>query len=217
MTDSVVVVLPLKNFVDAKTRLSPALSPDERLALFAAMAEDVLDAIANAALPTGILLVSQDPRAATLATQYGAELLSEPLNLGQTNAVTLAAETLTRRGTKTMLALPADIPLISAAEIDEILQKHGVPPSISIAPAHDRQGSNAVACSPPNALPFRFGNHSFAPHLRAARELGIEPRIIELKGAALDIDTPADLAVFEQTQSSQTRAHATLARIRSAC
>jgi len=43
-------VLPVKNFENAKTRLAPALSPDERRTLFRLMVEDVLAAMCGSTL-----------------------------------------------------------------------------------------------------------------------------------------------------------------------
>src|SRR5262249_9760985 len=46
---------------------------------------------------------------------------------------------------------------------------------------------------PPDAVPLRFGEPSFADHLAAARGRGIEPVVLSLAGAGLDIDRPEDL------------------------
>ncbi|MDH3772125.1 MAG: hypothetical protein OET79_14225, partial [Nitrospirota bacterium] len=80
----------------------------------------------------------------------------------------------------------------------------------TLAPSRDERGSNAVACSPADALPLRFGDDSFLPHLHSARALGIEPQIVKRPGLALDVDTPADLAAF-LAAPSDTRAYAYLA------
>ena len=72
-------------------------------------------------------------------------------------------------------------------------------------------GSNAILMSPPDAVPLRFGDDSFRPHLAAARAAGIEPTIVSLPGIALDIDNPADLAHFSQI-GSRTRAGLWLAQ-----
>ena len=68
--------------------------------------------------------------------------------------------------------------------------------AFTIVPARDRMGSNAVLCSPADAVPLRFGDDSFFPHLDAARARGIEPEVVRLPRIALDIDTPEDLALF---------------------
>jgi 2-phospho-L-lactate guanylyltransferase len=63
-------------------------------------------------------------------------------------------------------------------------------------PAHDDLGSNTIVCSPPDAVPLRFGENSFYPHLDAARARGIEPLIVRHPGIGMDIDNPVDLVTF---------------------
>ena len=72
----------------------------------------------------------------------------------------------------------------------------GDAPSLTIVPAHDELGSNAVLCAPPLVMPLRFGDDSYFPHLATARRHGIEPTIVRLPGIGLDIDHPVDLRAF---------------------
>ena len=51
-------------------------------------------------------------------------------------------------------------------------------------------------CSPPDAVPLRFGEDSFYPHLDAARAHGIEPLVVRHPGIGMDIDNPVDLITF---------------------
>ena len=63
-------VLPLKDFVNAKQRLSGVLAPHERRHLFHTMVEDVLDVLANHPLIENTVIVSDDPSAELLADRY---------------------------------------------------------------------------------------------------------------------------------------------------
>jgi 2-phospho-L-lactate guanylyltransferase len=203
------VVVPVKDLRNAKQRLAGVLAPAERHALFRAMLEDVMSALAASAGLAGILVVTRDAEARRLAEAYGARVLVEEANQGHTAASTLGARTLAQEGAAGMLQLPADIPLVTPDDVAALLQAHGPAPAVTLAPSRDRQGSNAVACSPPDLLPLRFGDDSFFPHLERARGLGIEPRIVERRGLALDVDTPDDLAAF-LAAPSDTRAYAYL-------
>jgi 2-phospho-L-lactate/phosphoenolpyruvate guanylyltransferase len=107
------------------------------------------------------------------------------------------------------LTLPGDIPLVTPAEIESVLAAHLPAPSFTIVPSHDERGSNGIACSPPDAVPLRFGENSFCPHLQAAEAYGIRPNVLHLPGIALDIDNPEDVVSFMRTQSP-TRAWAVL-------
>ena len=109
-----------------------------------------------------------------------------------------------------MVQVPADLPLVTPEDIGAVLHAHGEAPAVTLSPSHDERGSNAVASSPPDLLPLRFGDDSFLPHLQRARALGIEPQIVRRPGLALDIDTPDDLAAF-CSAPSHTRAFAYLA------
>ncbi len=189
-------VLPIKERAEAKQRLAPRLTPEQRRALAEIMAEDVLDALAAAPELAGIVVVTLDPDAATQARRYGARVVTEGARDGHTGAVTAAARLLAREGRTGMIAVPGDIPAISAAEVSAALAAHGPAPSFTIVPAHDDLGSNAVLCSPPDAVPLRFGEDSFFPHLDAARRCGIVPTVVRQPGIGMDIDHPADLTAF---------------------
>jgi 2-phospho-L-lactate/phosphoenolpyruvate guanylyltransferase len=211
MNRSLWAVVPVKDLQHAKQRLAGALDAAERRALFAAMLEDVLGALAASDGLAGILVVSRDPQAQGVALRYGARVLVEPANRGHTAASTLGAATLAREGAAGMVQLPADLPLLTPADVEAVLQAHAAAPAITLAPSRDRRGSNAVACSPPDLLPLRFGDDSFHPHLERARALGIAPQIVERPGLALDVDAPADLRAFLAAPSA-TRAYAYLMR-----
>ncbi|MBV9756927.1 MAG: 2-phospho-L-lactate guanylyltransferase, partial [Alphaproteobacteria bacterium] len=158
-------VVPVKEFAGAKQRLAPALAADQRRRLAAAMVQEVLAVLAAAAGLAGVVVVTCDPEACRLAERFGARVVGEHAREGQTAAVSAAAAMLAREGADGMLAVPGDIPLIGAAEVAAILAAHRLAPAFTIVPAHDGRGSNAVLCSPPDAVPLAFGNDSFLPHL----------------------------------------------------
>jgi 2-phospho-L-lactate guanylyltransferase len=188
------VVVPVKETSAAKQRLAPVLAPHLRRALALAMLEDVLAALAGVPGLAGRLLVTTDPAARLLAASYGAQCMEEGAGDGHTGAVAAAARRLARDGCHSMLTLPGDIPLVTAAEIGSLIAAHRPAPSFTIAPAHDERGSNAILLSPPDAVKLRFGEDSFFPHLAAAEASGIAPSVVHLPGIAIDIDNPADLA-----------------------
>lgn len=202
-------VLPVKDFGNAKQRLASVMSQPERTALFAATVEDVLAALTDCASLGGVLIVTREPRAERLARAYGARVIIEPENRGHTEASSLGARVLAAEGKAGMVQVPGDLPLLTPADIDAVLDALGPPPAVTIAPSGDEMGSNAVASSPPDFLPLRFGDDSFHPHCVAACRLGVEPAIVRRAAFELDLDTPADLARF-LTTPSKTRAYAFL-------
>jgi 2-phospho-L-lactate guanylyltransferase len=210
MSADIWAAVPVKEFVGAKQRLASLLTPEQRQALAAAMLEDVLAALVDAPL-AGVVVNTVDPLATELARRYGARVITDGARDGHSGAVAAMARLLGEEGRAGMLTVPGDIPRVSAAEIAAIIAARRPAPSITIVPAHDERGSNAVLCSPPMVMPLRFGDDSFLPHLAAARALGIEPTIVKLAGVGLDIDQPADLQAFRRaTPHMLTRALALL-------
>ena len=190
--------VPVKEFAGAKQRLSTLLTAAQRQALAAAMLEDVLAALVEAPL-AGIMVNTVDPLATDLARRYGAQVVTDGAHDGHTGAVTAMARILAAEG-HDMLTVPGDIPRVTAAEIGAVIEARRPAPSVTIVPAHDERGSNAVLCSPPLVMPLRFGDDSFLPHVASARALGIEPTIIRLPGIALDIDQPEDVHALLQAK-----------------
>ncbi len=202
-------VVPAKDGREAKQRLSSVLMPDERRQLFLAMLGDVLAALAACDALAGIVVVTRDAGARALALEFGARVLVETACRGHDAAVTLAARTLAGEGCDGLISIPADVPLVTPAEIARILDAHGGAPAITAVPAHDGRGTNALACSPPDAIALGYGGDSFARHISAARAAGIAPAVVRLPGLARDIDNPCDLLSFLHTPSA-TRTYAYL-------
>ena len=165
-------LIPVKDLTQAKVRLSPLLSPAERYTLASAMLDDVLTAVRQASTLERIALVTTDPHALALAAQWGFEVVDEGSGRGETGAVELAVKVCRERGASSLAVIPGDIPLLTAADVDVVLQ-HGRYYDVVIVPSWDSRGTNAVLLRPPDALQLRFGSWSFFPHVKQAKAQGI--------------------------------------------
>lgn len=191
------IILPIKNIDQAKQRLAGALTADERRELFETMLRDVLGALADVRGKSGVLIVSREPKAAALAAEFGAELLTEPLNEGQSTAVQRGVDWVKARGGRGVVTVPGDAPALTAAELDELITLNGTAErALTLSPSHDRRGTNCIVATPGDLIPFHFGHDSFAPHLKEAETAGVTPKIRPLPGIGLDIDTPEDVLKF---------------------
>lgn len=189
------ILVPIKNLSSAKQRLAEVLDQSARTKLAQAMLEDVLAALhewrRNRA-KAAVALVTGDPFAVKLAHDYAFEVVPDPDNPGETGAIEMATRLCVERGIQWTLVIPADIPLIRAWELDEIL-KHAPNEGSVLIPAGDGRGTNAAFRRPANLFPLRFGNDSFKPHHAAAKATGKPCAILNLPGIAVDVDNPADL------------------------
>jgi len=186
-------VVPVKDFQTAKQRLRAVLAPDERHALARAMLEDVLAALARVRELDRLVLVTREPQVVVLARRFGAVILSESSNRGQTAAVERALTEARRQGASAVLALPGDVPLIVPADVEAILRA-GEQADVVLVPSRDGRGTNAVWLRPFAPLPLRFGEDSLRFHWCAARERALRTVILDLPRVALDVDAPEDLS-----------------------
>jgi 2-phospho-L-lactate guanylyltransferase len=186
------ILVPVKNLVDAKQRLSPILSPEERFALARAMCEDVLQALACWHSRPSVAVVTNDSFARGLAARFNFEVVADDLNSGETSAIEMATAVCKERGAGSTLVVPADIPLIDSSELQKIVDC-APPGGAVLVPDAAGRGTNAAWRSPGDLFPLRFGNDSFLPHLAAAKATGLPCVVLELPGIARDVDRPEDL------------------------
>jgi 2-phospho-L-lactate guanylyltransferase len=186
------ILVPVKNLSEAKQRLSPLLTPEERLALARAMCEDVLQALARWQRRPAVAVVTSDPFARDVAARLNFEVVADCDNLGETNAIEMATAACRERGASSTLVVPADIPLIDETELQKIVDAAPAGGTV-LVPDAARRGTNAAWRSPSDLFPLRFGNDSFLPHLAAAKATGLPCVVLELPGIARDVDRPEDL------------------------
>jgi 2-phospho-L-lactate guanylyltransferase len=187
-------VVPLKSLSGAKQRLGPWLRPAERAGLVLAMLDDVLAALKATPGLAGILLVSRASEAPTIAARHGIELFAEAPGADLSESVQAAGGYLiANRDARGTLIIPADVPLVTAADLTRVLDGHQ---RLTLVPDSEGDGTNCIVSTPPNLIRYRFDGHSFRPHVEAAYAIGITPRIVECAGLGLDIDTPDDLATL---------------------
>lgn len=206
------VLLPLKDLVQAKTRLAGLLRPSERRALAQAMAEDVLEVLAGRPSIERIVILSDDPGAGLLAAKYRAECWSERgLGCAGLNAVLqCASKRLVNEGASRVIALHADLPLLCAADIAAVEAALDAGFSPVIGPDRHATGTNLLAFNAPDVPVFSFGEDSFQRHLAAAQDAHARPRRVDCPGIAQDVDDAADLAVLLPLLRSRSQSHTAL-------
>ena len=186
------ILIPVKNLSSAKQRLAALLNQPARTRLAQAMLHDVLTAVHGWKDRPQVALVTSDPYAVELAREFRFEIIPDPDNAGETAAIEMATQVAMQRGAQSTLVIPADIPLIQAWELEEIMKYAPAEGSV-LVPAGDGRGTNAAFRRPANLFPLRFGNDSFKPHHAAARATGKPCVVLKLLGIAVDVDSPADL------------------------
>ena len=186
------ILVPIKETSLAKQRLASVLDQPSRTQLAHAMLHDVLATIEDWKNRPGVGVVTSDPYAISVAETYGFAVITDSENPGETGAIEMATRVCVERGEESTLVIPADIPLVEAWELDEIL-KCAPREGTVLVPAGDGRGTNAAFRRPANLFPLRFGNDSFKPHRAAAEATGKPCIVLPLPGIAVDVDQPSDL------------------------
>jgi 2-phospho-L-lactate guanylyltransferase len=211
----IVAAVPVKDLSCAKQRLVPFLARAERRALAIAMLEDVLGSLLAASLDA-VWVVTGDQTVMAIVRAHGATPLPQEADRGHSEAVAVAQEAAAAAGADRFLTVPGDVPAVTPEEIRTLCV--AVPGrGVAFAPSVSGFGTNAALLAPPDLMPLKFGEPSFANHVEAARERGLVPTVVSLPGLALDLDTPEDLALLlERDGAPRTRAllHALRARAR---
>lgn len=196
------VVIPVKPFAQAKSRLAPVLSPADRARLSRAFLEHTLDAAQAASSVAQIVLVSRDAEALALARERGLIALSEE-GRGLNRALAQATRWSARQGAGALLILPTDLPLLEPEDIEALWALALEEPTVVIAPSRRGGGTNALLVRPPGLLTYRFGPRSFGAHCLQARAEGVPLFVVRSPHLALDVDRPEDLAEARLRLSGQ--------------
>jgi 2-phospho-L-lactate/phosphoenolpyruvate guanylyltransferase len=193
----VCALIAIKERERCKTRLKESVDGAMRVELVRSMLAAVLAAAASARTVRQTIVVSperdQIPAAIPVLADTG-----ESLNI----ALAQAHRMLRDFGCHEIIVLPADLPRITAPEIDALVHA-GRGGGFSIAPDATGMGTNALCLASAQPFQFQFGPDSQRLHLQEAQRMGLTPQVVHLPGLAFDVDSPADL---ERLQEQQWRA-----------
>jgi 2-phospho-L-lactate guanylyltransferase len=184
---SIWALVPIKARAECKGRLRDDLDPRARQALARAMLQHVVGEALRSRNVDRLIVVSPErdtlPPEIALVVDQGSDL-NAAIRLGRDHALT--------QGARALLVLAADLPVVTAAEIDAFVAL-GRNRRIAIATDRAGTGTNALYVGNPQEFEFGFGANSRWRHEHEARRHGIWPAQCVLPGLAADLDTARDL------------------------
>jgi 2-phospho-L-lactate guanylyltransferase len=189
-------LIAIKERERCKSRLKESMDDPARVALVRSMLAAVLAAAASAQTVHQTIVVSPERDLIPAAIPVFADT-GESLNI----ALAQAHRMLLDFGCHEVVVLPADLPLITAAEIDSLVRA-GRDGGFSIAPDAVGTGTNALCLVSAQPFAFQFGPDSRHLHLQEAQRSGLTPLVVRLPGLAFDVDSPTDLERLEEQQWS---------------
>ena len=187
------ILIPVKEFREAKKRLAPHFSPEDRAALAQAMCEDFFNVVAAVRSVDRVFVISKEPQVLEWARQLGWETIAESRQISESDSVDAASRYCAERGVQALLRLPVDIPLVEPADIEAVFESLGPAPTVILVPSGDGTGTNAILRSPPALFPSHFGPNSLGRHLAEAEACGVRAHVFRNPRLELDIDEWEDL------------------------
>ena len=187
------LLLPVKDLRNAKKRLETLLTPEERFGLAQAMLADTTRAVRAARGAEKVFVITNYRPAMEIAEENGWEILCEERQISESDSVDAASRICERRGVRSLLRVPLDLPLIQPSDIDELLAIACPSPAMAIVPSRNGTGTNALLRTPPTLFPSHFGEGSFAKHLAEAEQARAEILVRRNSRLEMDVDDERDL------------------------
>lgn len=191
-------VVPVKPLRIAKSRLSGVLSEDERAALSQNLVTRTLKTLASVPEINQILVISRDTTVLAFAHEMGLRTIQEDSNSDLNVALQRATIFAQFSGASQLMIVPADLPLMTTADIIYAASKANRPPVMVIAPDRRKDGTNLLLISPVGSMDYYFGPGSYQQHVVHAKESGMRVEILDRPTLALDLDLPDDLNLVRQ-------------------
>ena len=186
-------ILPVKRFEAAKGRLGD-LAGGTRRALAESMLTDVLMALRRTAAIDEVLLVTSEPAADAIGRGYGARVIEDTEEDGQSVAAMIGVDYALEAGADRVLLVPGDCPALDPAELTALLAAPVVGRSVTLVADRHGTGTNALVLAPPDVMKPAFGEDSRVRHEAAAAAAGAPCAVEQVPTLALDVDTLEDLA-----------------------
>jgi len=177
-----VVVIPVKDFRQAKLRLADHLEDNERVELARSMAAGVIRAAAG----MDVRVVCDDADVARWARSLGAGVIEVGVS-GLNPAVTEALRRLEEEGVDLVMVCHGDLPLATS------LQGIGEPGRVTIVPDRHLDGTNVLVVPTGRGFAFHYGPGSLQRHIDEASRCGLDVDVRHDSSLQWDVDTLGDL------------------------
>ena len=189
-------IVPVKPLRRGKSRLAGLLTEDQRTCLNRFLLKHILDTLNEVKEIDHTLVVSHDPAALALTRDMGGRTVLENGTPQFNIALKRATAVARMNGAHEILILPADLPLVTIENIQDLLELGKVPPVVVIAPDRRMNGTNALLVNPAGIIEYGYGPGSNYKHAENATHNGARVELYYSDTVGLDLDLPEDLELL---------------------
>lgn len=185
--DDIYAIIPVSKFKNAKTRLSPFLSEEEREKLLKVMLQDVTDTLKKHV--DKIFIISRDEDVLSYAESLNLNTILEDDNSNLNKALKQAMKYCKGKAKKVII-VPSDIPLIGKTNLKMLIDASK---SLDFIIVPSKGGGTNLIIMKPLAIHTRFEGFSYKEHVNAAERKKLNPQVHDSFFMALDVNTAQDL------------------------
>ena len=178
--DDIYAIIPVSKFKNAKTRLSPFLSEEEREKLLKVMLQDVTDTLKK--YVDKIFIISRDEDVLSYAKSLNLETILEDDNSNLNKALKQAMK-YCKGKTRKIIIVPSDIPLIGKTNLKMLIDASK---SLDFIIVPSKGGGTNMIIMKPMAIHTRFEGFSYKEHVNAAERKKLNPQVHDSLFMALD-------------------------------
>lgn len=185
--DNIYAIIPVSKFKNAKTRLSPFLTEEEREELLKAMLHDVTDTLKR--YVDKIFIISRDEEVLSYAEKLNLDTILEDENSNLNKALVQAMKYCKGKAKK-IIIVPSDVPLIGKTNVQMLIDASK---SLDFIIVPSKGGGTNMIIMKPMAIRTRFEGFSYKEHVQAAERKKLNPQVHDSFFMALDVNTAQDL------------------------
>jgi 2-phospho-L-lactate guanylyltransferase len=201
----IAVIIPVKTFSNAKTRLD--LSPQKIEGLCKIMLEEILHTISISPQIEKTILVTKEEKAIEIGKKFNVIIIRDEKEESVNSAVALADKYLLENKFDVSIVFPQDIPYIKTQDIDFMLKYMAQPNFAIIIPSRRFDGTNALVRMPIDLMKTHYDEDSYKIHMNTAKEYTLNVAMVFVKRIMWDVDNKEDLEfLLEQNDKPQIEA-----------
>lgn len=185
--DNIYAIIPVTKFKNAKTRLSPFLSEEEREKLLKVMLHDVTDALKK--YVDKIYIISRDEDVLDYAKKLNLGTIREDEDSNLNKALTQAMKYCKGKARK-IIIVPSDVPLLGKTNVQMLIDASK---SLDFIIVPSKGGGTNMIIMKPMAIHTKFEGLSYKKHVQTAERKKLNPQVHDSFFMALDVNTTEDL------------------------
>ena len=183
-------VIPINSFLKTMTRLSKILDQNKRIELTKMMADQMINYLTDIPEIEKIVMLTNESQ--WVKTYQNNKIIhcEDKASISLKENINHTADWLHQQGVKRMLYVSIDLPFVLKDDLIEIIEQHTQ--GLTIVEAKKDGGTNSLIIDLSYSMKFQFGKNSFERHIKKAKSLGIETKVLQIEGLSFDLDSVDD-------------------------